>query len=85
MGQKPRVPNSSSPRPSSAESCKVKEVVQKIKNGKAAGGFWITADMLKGSGNVGVRMVTDLINAIIKEDTAQDNWQKHDTKSVNVY
>lgn len=45
----------------------MKEAINKIENCKAAGTTEITAEILKASGDAGVRMVTDLINTITEE------------------
>ena len=41
------------------------------KNGKATGPSEVASDMLKCSGEAGVRWVTDLCNAIVREDVIQ--------------
>jgi len=51
----------------------VKRVIGKMKNRKAAGSSSIVGEMLKASGDVGVRLVTRLLNAVIKEDRIPDD------------
>ena len=45
----------------------VGKAIKNMKMGKAAGVSEITAEMLKASGDIGVRLVTNLINAVIYE------------------
>lgn len=52
------------------------------KNGRAAGFFPVTANMLKASDNVGVRMVTNLMNTVVKAGTVPENWLQNVTAYV---
>jgi hypothetical protein len=61
----------------------VKAAITKAKSGKAAGPSGVGAEMLKASGDVGVKWVTDLCNAIIQEGKIPDDWKK--SWMVNVY
>jgi hypothetical protein len=54
-----------------------------VKSGKAAGPSGVVAKMLKASGDVGVKCVTDLCNFIVQEGTIPDDWKK--SWIVNVY
>ena len=47
----------------------VEKTTMKMKNGKAADTSGIVAEMLKASGNTGVRLVADLANNMIKNGT----------------
>lgn len=53
--------------PSLIERCKVKEAVYKIKNGKGVGSSRIPTEMMKAYSDVGVRMMTNLINTVRTE------------------
>lgn len=53
-----------------------------MKNDEAACTSGITAEVFKVSGDVGVGMVTDLINTIIKDGTIPDDWAKSVIVSV---
>src|SRR5580698_5591187 len=48
----------------------------KMKSGKAVGPSGIAAEMLKAAGEDGVRWVTDICNAIVKEGRIPDDWRK---------
>ena len=61
----------------------VRKAVGKMKAGKAAGISGVTADMLGAAGNMGVVLMKDLINAVIKECTIPEDWLK--SIIVNVY
>jgi hypothetical protein len=45
----------------------VKSAIARAKSGKAAGSSGVVAEMLKASGDVGVRWVTELCNSIVRE------------------
>ena len=47
------------------------------KNGKATGLSEVASDMLKCSGEAGVRSVTDLCNAIVREGVIPKDWRKN--------
>lgn len=61
----------------------VKAAITRAKSGKAAGPSGVVGEMLKASGDVGVKWVTALCNAIIKEGKIPDDWKK--SWMVNVY
>lgn len=54
-----------------------------MKDDEAVGSSGISAKILKASSYVKVRMITHLINLIVKEGTVLDIWLKNIT--VNVY
>ena len=45
----------------------VKKAIDEMKNGKVASSTGIVTEMLKASGDIGVNLITKLINAIIRE------------------
>ena len=61
----------------------VKKAIDEMKNGKAASSTGIVAEMLKASGDVGVNLITKLVNAIIRETSIPDDWLK--SVMVNIY
>ena len=61
----------------------VDRAIGKMKLGKAPGVSELTAEMLKASGELGVALVTDLINAIINESFIPEDWQR--SVVVNIY
>ena len=61
----------------------VKLAIQQAKNGKAVGPSGVASDMLKAAGEAGVRWVTDLCNAIVKEGVIPGDWAK--SWMVSVY
>ena len=52
----------------------VKKAINRMKNGKAAGGSGIVAEMLKAAGDAGVRMMNSLTNSFVKEGRVPDDW-----------
>lgn len=55
------------------KTCKVKNATYKIRNGTAIGTYEITAETLKSSDNVRVRMVSDLLNTVMREGRVSDD------------
>ena len=67
------------PTEGSCEQFTVKEVrnaIRLAKNGKATGPSEVASDMLKCSDEAGVRWVTDLCNAIVRECAIPKEWRK---------
>jgi hypothetical protein len=54
----------------------VRAAIAKMKSGKAVGPSGIAAEMLKAAGEDGVRWVTDICNAVVKEGRIPDDWRK---------
>jgi hypothetical protein len=54
----------------------VRTAVAKMKRDKAAGPSEVVAEMLKGSGESGIRWMTDLFNAIVREGKIPTDWCK---------
>ena len=61
----------------------MKAAILKAKLGKAAGPSGVVSDMLKASDSGGVRWVTDLCNAIVRDGKIPDDWKT--SLMVNVY
>ena len=61
----------------------VKSAIARAKSGKAAGSSGVVAEMLKASGDVGVRWVTELCNSIVREGKIPNDWRK--SLMVKVY
>ena len=61
----------------------VSRAINRMKWGKAAGVSELTAEMLKASGDIGVDLVTNLVNAIMYECRVPDDWLR--SVIVNVY
>ena len=53
----------------------VKAAINKMKDGKAGGSSGVVAEMLKASGDVGLDLVTELINCIVREGCIPKDWQ----------
>ena len=53
----------------------VEKAVSKMKNGKAAGPSGIVSEMVKAAGEVGLHMVTNLVNQIIMEGCILIDWE----------
>ena len=45
-----------------------------MKKGKAAGPSGVTAEMLQAAGEAGIRWVTEICNAILKEGKVPEDW-----------
>ena len=54
----------------------VQNALKKMKDGKAAGGSGIVAEMIKASGEKGLEAITDLFNNIIQGNTIPSDWDK---------
>ncbi len=54
----------------------VKGAIDKTKNGMAIGPSKLASDMLKCSGEAGVRLVTDLCKAIVRDGVNPKDWRK---------
>ena len=54
----------------------IQEALAKMHDGKAAGGSGVVAEMLKCAGEEGIDLITDLFNAIIKENKIPEDWDK---------
>ena len=61
----------------------VAKAIMKMKNGKAAGPSGIVAEMLKASGDTGVRLVADLANDMIRNGTIPSDWENN--YIINIY
>ena len=61
----------------------MKKAIDEMENSKAASSTGIVAEMLKASGDIGVNLITKLINAIIRETSVPDEWLK--SVMVNIY
>lgn len=61
----------------------VRRAINSMKVGKAAGVSGLTAEMLKASGDIGVSLVTNLLNAILYECRVPDDWLR--SVIINVY
>ena len=53
----------------------VEKAVSKMKNGKAAGPSGIVSEMVKAAGEVGIDMITNLVNQIIMEGCIPIDWE----------
>jgi len=60
----------------------VREAMAKMKCGKAAGPSGLVAEMLKAAGEIGVQLLTDLFNAVVKEGKVPADWSKSWVVSV---
>jgi hypothetical protein len=58
------------------EEGEVRAAIRRMKTDKAAGPTGVVAEMLKASGDGGVRWMTDLCNAVVKEGTIPNDWCK---------
>ena len=58
------------------EECEVREAIRRMKSEKAAGPTGVVSEMLKAAGDGGVRWMTDLCNAVVKEGKIPDDWCK---------
>ena len=65
------------------ESEAVRRAIDSMKFGKAAGVSGLTAEMLKASGDIGVELVTNLLNSIVYEQRVPDDWLR--SMIINVY
>jgi len=54
-----------------------------MKNGEGASSTGIGAEMLKASGDIGVNLITKLINVIMREISVPDDWLK--SVMVDIY
>ena len=54
----------------------VKSAICKMKNDKSAGPTGVVAEMLKASGESGVRWMTDLFNVVVKTGKVPEDWSK---------
>ena len=54
----------------------VKKAIDEMRNGKEAGSTGIVAEMLKASGDIGMNLITKLVNAIIRGTPFPDDWLK---------
>ena len=54
----------------------VAAAIKGLEIGKAAVPTGVVSDMMKASGGVGSRWMTDLINNIVKEGCIPDDWRK---------
>ena len=54
----------------------VRNAIHMAKNGQATGPSKVATDMLKCSGEAGVRWVTDLCNTIVREGVIPRDWRK---------
>ena len=54
----------------------VSAAIKGLKFGKAAGPTGVVSEMMKASGGFGTRLMTDLINIIVKEGCIPDDWKK---------
>ena len=61
----------------------VTKAIIKMKNGKAAEPSGIVAEMLKASGDPGKRLIDDLANDTIRNDTIPSDWKN--SFIVNIY
>ena len=61
----------------------VVKAIMKMKNGKPAGPSGIVAEMLKTSGDTGVRLVADLANDMIRNGTIPSDWEN--SYITNIY
>ena len=52
----------------------VKLAIKQMKKGKAAGPSGVTAEMLQAAGEAGIRWVTEICNAILKEGKVPEDW-----------
>ena len=51
-------------------------VIHKMKNDKSTGPTGVAAEMLKASGESGVRWMTDLCNAVVEKGNIPEDWSK---------
>ena len=54
----------------------IEKALDKMKNGKAPGPSGIVAEMMKASGKVGSQIMSDLANAIIREECVPESWEE---------
>ena len=53
----------------------MKVAINKMKDGKAGGSSEVVAEMLKAFGDVGLDLVTEFINHIVREGCIPKDWQ----------
>ena len=61
----------------------MKKAIDEMKNGKGASSTGIGAEMLKASGDIGMNLITKLINVIMREISVPDDWLK--SVMVDIY
>ncbi|MBV8233323.1 MAG: hypothetical protein JO329_25390 [Planctomycetaceae bacterium] len=54
----------------------VRKALSKMKQGKAGGLSGVTVDLIKASGEIGVKWITELCNGVIREGKIPEDWQK---------
>ena len=54
----------------------VRAAIHKMKNDKSTGPTGVAAEMLKASGESGVRWMTDLCNAVVEKGNIPEDWSK---------
>ena len=59
------------------------QLIKDMKTGKAAGPSGIVAEMLKTSGEVGLTLVTRIVNQVVQQGVIPNDW--HSSIIVNCY
>ena len=54
----------------------VRTAIKQMKKGKAAGPSGVTVEMLQAAGEAGIRWVTEICNAILKEGKVPSDWER---------
>ena len=54
----------------------MKVAIKHMKKGRAAGLSGVTAEMSQAAGEVGIRWVTEICNAILKEGKVPEDWER---------
>ena len=54
----------------------VRTAIKQMKKGKAAGPSGVTVEMLQAAGEPGIRWVTEICNAILKEGKVPSDWER---------
>ena len=54
----------------------VRIAIKQMKKGKAAGPSGVTVEMLQAAGEAGIRWVTEICNAILKEGKVPSDWER---------
>ena len=63
----------------------VRAAIHKMKNDKSTELTGVAAEMLKASGESGVRWMTDLLNAVIKKGNIPEDWSQSWMVSIYEY
>ena len=75
MDSLPDLPPVQGPRPA-VTTVEIAKALSKMKPGKAAGPSGVVSEMLKACGDRAIETITDLTEAIFREDMIPDDWQQ---------